>query len=332
MKGIRAHLRKSFIGGALAVLAGGPLSAATFALTDEIQLENVSAAAEMNRQSMVQINYAARQPHFLVPLLGAESEPQAESIDGKLKIWLSTFASIEIPLAKRDNGYAGMDLPRLRWIEAKADIEIEYEMALELNDPIEFPVSAQLLWPPTDEPSTVNLEPYVVRDIDTTCGFPNDFFDFASSPSSRMGHVWASTASFQPHPFNGPSIPTLRNVTWLRMPMPHVVGYGIGNANHASTPQGPYLRYEGLSTNGDDMTVGFRQKTEVFRCRVYASGTRERLNLPSNPSLFGDGQVASFGFEPFPLIPASVPLPGGAVLLLTGMAGLAAYGQKKRKS
>ena len=334
MKDIRASLKRSLLGGVLAAFASGPLSAATFALTDEIELENVSAAASMDRKNVFQINYAAKQPQFLGPMVGIGDPEDEATPDALVKIWFGAGTFLELSLSKGNAGFSDPDTPRVRWNKAPEAQKVRYRADLDLADPEVFPSEVSLEWPATesDDNEPIMLDAFVVQESDTTCGFPNDFFDFSLTSAARSGQIWAQTATFAPHPFDGPRVPNLSGNTWLVMPMPHVVGYGIGTGNHAASPDGPYLSYPNHPQTAESMVSGFHQQSSIFRCRVYASGERPDFDLPNGVSPFGANRFGEF-YEPlFPLTPASVPLPSGSVLLLTGLLGVAACGRRKRKT
>ena len=332
MKGRKIARVLSTLIGLFALFASGHVSAATFTISDDIQLENVSAARTIETRNLFQVNFAARVPEFLNPLKVLEDAKEAPENLHEIKHWVSEKETVLFRLLERNDRYTDVDDPRLRWVkvdDAQTDISFPtFETPSELTA---FRVSENLTWAeqPDQRRNVESFSTFVVKSSDSTCGFPNDFFNLSLSASELGGINWVKTASFEPNELGGPATPRISGVTWLTMPMPHVVGYGIGTKDHAKPPISTELRFGDADRDMTHMTVGFKEPRDIFRCRVYASGQDTSFTPPDYVSPFNQTALPDFGSPFFPLTPAAVPLPAGSILLATGILGMF-FGRRKR--
>lgn len=335
MKGHRFTLIVSTLLGLLAMVAGGPLSAATFALTEDIQLKNVSAARSIETRNIYQINFTARTPRVLSPLEVLENAKDEPDALLEINHWLATDRKIIFRLLHRNGRFTDVDDPRIRWYKTKSgETEIGFQPSETSTNQPSFPSNSALNWPDQEEGkgATSSLSTFVVREQDATCGFPNDFFNVALSSSEQDGLAWLKTASFQPAALGQQRTPKISGLTWLSMPMPNVVGYTSGGEGH-STPPAPQPLSFGDIKNSDQSTIsGFKQPRDIFLCRVYASGDTASFNSPDFTSPFGNSPFPAFRTSSAPSSPEAVPLPAGAALLLSAMFGLFAFRPKVRSS
>ncbi|SHG77781.1 VPLPA-CTERM protein sorting domain-containing protein [Cognatiyoonia sediminum] len=335
MKGKRFTLIISALIGFLAMVASGPLSAATFALTEDIQLENVSAARSIETRNIYQINFTARTPRFLSPLEVLENAKDEPEKLLEIKHWLATERKVIFRLLQRNGRFTDVDDPRIRWYRTKtSETEIGFRPEETSTSEVSFPTGNALSWPDLEdgEEKTSNLTTFVVREQDSTCGFPNDFYNVALSSSEQGGLAWLRTATFQPAAPSQPRTPKISGVTWLNMSMPHVVGYAMGGEDHSSVPESQRLSF-GATTNSEDSTIsGFKQPRDIFRCRVYASDETASFNPPDFTSPFIRAAFPTFRTSSAPNSPEAVPLPAGAALLLSALLGLFVFRKTPRSA
>ncbi len=331
MKGNRFTLIISALIGLLAMVASGPLSAATFVLTEDIQLENVSAARSIETRNIYQINFTARTPRFLSPLEVLENANDEPEKLLKINHWLASERKVVFRLLQRNGRFTDVDDPRIRWYRTKtSETEIAFQPEETNTTEESFPPGSSLNWPNQEdgEEKTSTLTTFVVREQDSTCGFPNDFFNVVLSSSEQGGLAWLKTASFKPPAPGQPSTPKVSGITWLSMPMPHVVGYTTGGEGHSHPPEPQQLSF-GNTTNTEQSTIsGFKQPRDIFRCRVYASGETASFNSPDFTSPFGRSPFPTFRTGSTPNSPSAVPIPAGAALLLSALFGLFAFRKK----
>ena len=327
MKDVRQVLLLSLSSCLLAIAASGPVSAASFALSDDTRLENVSTLQEIEQTNVIRANYIAQLPSFLQPLLDAETPDSDEDSQPKsqIELWLAGFSTERFSVRLEDLWIIDDASPRIRWFDVKPSNK---ELAFEAADaPV---VTANLTFAESHGSGDMEvLSPFVISAKDTTCGFPDDLLEIEPSFSARLGDIWALTATFAPHAFGGPHIPPMRDVTWLQISQPEFKWQVKMQAEPFNAPWA-FLNYGDLPSPESAITLGFSHEPEVFKCRVFASALETPLLTPFPPSYFASQGFG--GFPPFviPVNPTTVPLPGTGGSLAMGLFALAAWRRGKR--
>ncbi len=327
MKEVGVTLHISFTSALLACIASGPVSAASFELADDIRLENVSTLQQIDKSFSVQANYIAQQPDFLAPFSStrdAESDVESATF---IELWLASAQTIRFSAKSADLGMVDNSDPRIYWVEQDAT-KVSFPNSTD-KPALEPTPLVELSWESHFKGAENGiLTPFLVREEDTTCGFPNGMLGIVSV-SAQIGLDWAMTASWAAA---DQSPARLNDVTWLQVSKPEIeTEFESVDLDGFNAPWA-FLQYQGLSHSDLASQSGFYKQPEIFKCRTFASALDVKYIVPFDGAFFANASASDFNPFTGPLEPATVPLPGSGGTLLAALLGLATIRRSKRKA